>query len=309
MLETLVLTGVFAVLIYFSYLDFKTREVDDKLTYGLLGVAVVFQVLLFVFGRQGSTTTLTAFGIMAGLFVIGYLMYLTQQWGGADVLVVAALGGFFGGDPVFTFSLFIDIFIVAFFYSIAWAIFEAVRNPKVKKDFRELVGGDIRELYILIGIMVVGVAGAVVVSASFFGVGIALAMAAPLYWLGFAIPGFWFLLKFVKVVELGCFRIKRKAGELLEYDLMVDDLWMKKGRVVRVPSDEAKGKRKGMDVLVDSSDPNGLTKEKIAKIQKLVKAGKVDDGFVVKWGLPFIPVFPLALVVALIWGNLLGFLF
>lgn len=299
----IVIAAAFAVLIYFSYLDFKTREVDDKFTYGFLGAAIVFQVGRFLLGEPAALTALIVGGV---LFAMGYLMYLTQQWGGADVFVLAALGVLFGNNIGFMLGYFIDIFIVAFFYSIAWAIYEAAKSEKVQKDFVKRVKGDRHELYMLVALLVICVVAAVFTSAKFVGMATALRITTPLYWLVLAIPLFWVLLKFVKAVEIGCFRIKRKASELIEYDLLIEDLWMEKGKVERVPAEEAAKTRKEKDVLISSSDPNGLTLEQIETIQKLVKAGKLDDGFVVKWGLPLIPVFPIALGVALVWGNLIG---
>lgn len=304
----LVLVLVFGVLAYFSYLDFKSREVDDKLTYGFLAAAAIFQAASWVAYRD-TRAFLFALGTGAVLFGIGYIMYLTQQWGGADVIVLAALGLIFGANTEFVLAYFIDIFMVAFVYSLVWAAFEAWRAPKVRKDFVDSVKKDFREMYMLMGMVGLVLVSTFVVSFRMFGSGAVLVAGTPLYWLLLIIPGSWLLLKFVKAVEVGCFRINRKACELVEYDLLIEDLWVEGEKIRRVPAEKAKEGRSGKDVLVDSSDPNGLTIEQVGRIQGLVKGGKLEDGFVVKWGIPLVPVFPLALAVALKWGNVLWLLF
>jgi len=235
-------------------------------------------------------------------------MYRTHQWGGADVVVLAAIGVFFGGSFDFAFAYFIDLFVVAFVYSIAWALFEAWKNKNVKKRFVASVREKYHEFFALIVLAILAVAVPFMATAYKFGANFAFAVVTPLYIVVPAIPGFWFLFKFVRAVESECFRLTRTSETLVEFDLLVEDLWIVDGKVKRVPTSAAKAEREGKKIVVNSSDPAGLSPEQVAEIRKLVADGKLDDGFVVKWGLPFIPVFPLALLVAWKWGNLIELL-
>ena len=48
-----------------------------------------------------------------------------------------------------------------------------------------------------------------------------------------------------------------------------------------------------------------MTPEIIREIVELVQKGKIEDGFTMKWGLPFVPVFLLSILATLWFGNLL----
>ena len=313
-----ILVGVgFVFLGYSSWLDWKTREVDDKITHSFVGLAVGLQLARALAGWGSWSEFGFAIGIGALFFAVGWLMYRTGQWGGADVKILAGLGIMFANFPEvggfevgfeigFPFSYFINIFLVAFAYSIVWSLGLAVREKKVRGEFVKVVGKDLRELGLVLALIV----AAFVLSVGFFvyrfglGAGEAVGFMGPLGYLFLVIPGFWFLIKFVKVVEEECFRLDVKAGKLREFDLLIEDVLVEKGNFLRVKPDKERRKR-AERVVYDSADPNGLRPAEIEEIRTLVKGGKIVDGFVMKWGLPFVPVFLIALPITVWVGNLL----
>ena len=311
MLDWVMVAVSLVFLAYSSWLDWKTREVDDKITHSFIGVALLLQVVRVL---AGGSLEEFGFAILVGalFFAIGWLMYQTGQWGGADVKILAALGIMFANFPEsgsviigFPFSYFINVFLVAFVYSIVWSLGLAARERKVRVGFVESVGRDWRELVLVVLLVVVVFgAGFWFVYRLGFGLGESIEFMRPLGYLFGLIPGFWFLVKFVKVVEDECFRIKVKAGKLREFDLLTEDIIVEKRKFLRVEPNRER-RKEAERVVYNSRNPNGLRPEEIDEIKSLIKAGKIKDGFVMKWGLPFVPVFLLALPVTLLAGNLL----
>lgn len=293
-----------------SWYDIRTREVDDWLTEGFIGAAVVYQLALLF---MGGTIMQFASAILAGsvCFLIGYAMFITAQWGGADVKLLAGLGflfGNYGGGFLFMFDYFINIFAVAFVYAIIYSLLMPLKKPGIVKDFKGVVKKSWMELERLAMILVVVLVGMAAALRWSFGVEAALipGLMLPLLGVALLIPVFWALLKYVKVVEQAAFRLKRKVGTLVEFDLLIEHIVREGGKIKRIKekglTDE---RRKKVEMIVDASEPNGLTPEQIVALKRLVKEGKLKPDFVVKWGLPFVPVFLAALPLTLWAGNVL----
>ncbi|MFH1786905.1 MAG: A24 family peptidase [archaeon] len=299
-------------LAYTSWLDIKTREVDDKVTDGFIIAAFVYQLAAgFYYGDMHIAVYAAVAGV--ALFIFGYIMFMMGQWGGADVKILAALGIMFGGltwgGQYFLLDYFINVFIVAFFYSIAYSVGISLGNKDVKSRFRLSVSAGAKEIAGLLAL----VAGMLLAAGLYinYSLGVwgaaALMLMYPLLALAALVPMFWVLVKFVKVVEDVCFRLPARAKQLVEFDLLTVDILQEGKKLLKVPEKEStKARRKrAAKVVYDSSDPNGLTKDQVAEINKLVESGKLQDGFIVKWGLPFVPVFLIAIFATLIFGNML----
>lgn len=293
-----------AYLLVCSWQDFRTREVDDKISDSFIILALLIQAVpLLSWNYQPFLQAIIA-GLL--LFAFGWAMFETGQWGGADVKILTALGILFANAGIL-FDYFVNIFLVAFAYTIVYSLWLAYKTPKVfrltaektRSDFGELVKGMAALLLSLFAI------AAVVYLKWFIGPADIFLLMLPLFSLALVLPAFWLILKFTQVIEKTCFRLPAKAKTLREFDLLTESLVRLGGKILRIPEGaKLKGK-----VLVNCKDPNGLTPRQIKLIQGLVKARKLKDGFIIKWGLPFVPVFLLALYFTLWYGNGLFALF
>ncbi len=288
-----------------SYQDFRTREVDDKLSDSFIILAILIQASTLLSGNFEPFLWALAVGL--GLFVFGWIMYQTGQWGGADVKILTALAILFANVKGFMFAYFINIFLVAFVYSILYSFYLAYQDTRVFKTFKRNVKKDQKELYKIIGAFMFALL--LISGVLYFRYIVTplelLGLMLPLLWLLAILPLFWLLLKFTQVIEQVCFRIPAKAKTLREFDLLTESLVRVQGKILRIPEGE---KLKGK-TIVDCKDPNGLTPKQIEQITKLVKEKKLKDAFIIKWGLPFVPVFLIALYFTLWAGNGLFWIF
>ncbi|MFC1454649.1 prepilin peptidase [Candidatus Undinarchaeota archaeon] len=300
---------------YTSWLDIKTREVDDWITDGFIVFAVIYQVTFgFIYKNMDDAVVAVLIGIV--FFVFGYLMFRFGQWGGADVKILAGLGVLLGSikwaTGFYVLDYFINVFVVAFFYSIGYSLVRSIKNEDVMKGFKKSISSDYKELVRLVGMLLAAlvIIGGYMVYGMQISGRLALRLIYPLASFLVILPLFWVLIKYVKVVEDVCFRIKVNARQLVEFDLLTEDILKEGAKIARVPEKEntKERKSKASKVIYDSSDPNGMNPESIKEIIGLVEKGKLKDGFVMKWGLPFVPVFLISLLATLWLGNMLYFI-
>lgn len=124
------ITLVIISLIIASYEDLKKREVYNWISYGLLFIAFSLRFLSSLYnGWEILISGLVGFGIY--LF-IGMLFYYTNQWGGADTMLLIALGMVIGADFIYypdswDLILFIILlFLVGAIYGLLWSVGEAI---------------------------------------------------------------------------------------------------------------------------------------------------------------------------------------
>lgn len=124
-----------SALILATILDIKTREIPNWLSYTFISLALVANLIYSVL-ENDYYIILRSFLGFAFFFIIGNIMYYTQQWGGGDAKLVMGLGAAFYTYPQFllsyfspnlsvpfTFTLFINILIIGSVYSIVWAFY------------------------------------------------------------------------------------------------------------------------------------------------------------------------------------------
>ena len=306
-----VLVGV-SVLGVSSYFDFRTREVENYITIGFIVLAAVMQLGFSLF--TGNFAFLQNALLVGGLFfAFGWVMFQTGQWGGADTKLLAGMGVLFANfAPVapwpFAATLFVNIFLSAFAYTILYSVYLTWQEPSVISEFQKSVRSDSAELlrvFALVAFAVFAASGYVFwrFSPDFFTL---ILFLEPLFSLLVLVPVFWGLVKFARALENKTLRLKATAKALREFDLLTVDILRIGKKVSAVPESESTKamRRSAKEVIYDSTDPNGLTLEQIAGIQKLVKSRALPDSFVVKWGLPFVPVFLIAVVMTLYFGDI-----
>ncbi|MFH1425077.1 MAG: prepilin peptidase [archaeon] len=263
-----------------SWTDIKTREVSNWVSFGLIFALLGLRVVEgFVIGS--FDTFLVCLGVGGAFFVMGLVLFYSQQWGGADLKLITAFGIGFGVLPLgflplnigpwpFFLTLLMNFFIITVVYSVAYAVKKALNEPKVMKDFKK----SMHKHEPIIGLALILIS---IVIGMYY---------TWLSWMVF-IPLLWFMSRFLKAVEKNCMYREVTVNQLVEFD--IPEVAIKVGK----------------KVIAGTKDPNGMTLEQIAEIKKLVKAGKLPRKFNVKWGVPLIPVFPITLVVTLWYGDVL----
>lgn len=278
MIGYLIVAVLFFGGIYASYTDIKIREVSNLLSFGMLFAVLGLRLIDgFYFGNfENIKISLMVGGIFLAL---GTAFFYAQQWGGADVKLLTALGIGLGTLPEeflplstapwpFFLTLLLDFFIVSVVFALLFSVSKALKNEKVFSDTKK----SIKKYDIL-----------------------ALGIAFVLFAFGFAekillvialIPVMPILSKFLKSVEKNCMLLRKNVGALVEFDIPERDI-------------------KVGEFFVSSKDPNGMTPAQIKTIQGLAAKGKLPKFMKVKWGAPLVPVFPITILVALFVGDLM----
>lgn len=266
----------FFFLLYASIHDFKTREVPDLVSYGLLLFAISYGVgnALILESWVPLFQMLLGLGI---LLFIALIMYYSGQWGGADSKLLIGIGALlglgFGKWDALLFVLFL-LFSGAF-YGILYAFILALINRKrVLKSFLKRL----REKRILwwrkrvLGLSFVLLLLLLIIpwELKLFCLGIIITL-----YLGF------YLWLCVKVIEEEVLIKEYPVSKLTEGDWIKEEVKVK-GKLIVGPKDL------------------GITKEQILTLKKL-KVKRV----LVKEGIPFVPSFLVAFILFIVLKEIL----
>lgn len=259
--------------------DLKTTEVPDQLPYIMIAIALLF------YGYQSivdwSFWPITK-SLIYGLAFLGFggFMYYIGQWGGADSLILSAVGFLLPVAPQeftntllpFPVSYFINLFIVGAVYMILYALVFALRN-------KVILSGFVTDLKASVNILVVGsvglfilfyVAGLNITKIIYGTVDFTRAFYISLYPL-ISVSMLYVVWRFAKSVEMHGFRKRISVSKL-----------------------------KVGDMLLSERKLIGITEE---QIKALKKSGKKHVE--IKDGVRFALAFPLALLVTLFYGDLI----
>lgn len=268
-----------AGLIYASWTDIKTREVPNRVSFGLIGLLLLLRL---IYSSQTGNFSFFWIPLVVGIgfLLMGLAFFYAQQWGGADIKLLIVLGVGFSVlpsefSPVFLarwpffLTILINFFAISVIYSVMYSIDMAFQNPKVFEDFR----ASLNRMEVIILFLLSTIAAA----AGFY---------LNVLWVALVGPVLWALIKFLKSVEKNCMYKKVPVNRLVEFDVPEKDI-------------EVDG-----ETVVSSGDPNGITPEQIEKVKKLAEAEKIPKSVKIKWGVPLVPVFPITLIVSLFVGDL-----
>jgi len=268
-----------------GYFDLKTTEIPDEISLIMIVLGLVIRGAYSLISGEWIFLIIPAL-ISIGFFGFGLAMYYLGQWGGGDAKILAAMGlllGVLPGSIVQNsiFPLFFDYFFNVFFvgaaYIIVYAFIIAAMNPKIMREFRKNIKDGITETVIFSVALAASIG--IVVYLFWSRVGI-FSITLPLGLLSGGI-GLFILWKFLKTIEDVGFRKKIKTKYLREGDMIGEDIpkLNLKSKIIR-----------------------GLTKEEVIKIKKVKKNIWVREG--VRFG----PVFCIAAIVTLLYGNLIMFI-
>src|SRR3989344_3426832 len=91
MFDLILVIVVVLVLLISSIIDFKTREIPDTLSIGLIIVAVILKILHSYEIHNFYILISSIIGFLT-FSAMAVLMYYTRQWGGGDAKLFMALG-------------------------------------------------------------------------------------------------------------------------------------------------------------------------------------------------------------------------
>jgi Flp pilus assembly protein protease CpaA len=272
------------------YTDLKTREVPDWLTYSLIVAGVGIRLIHAVVFNDWMYL---AYGMMglAAFVALAFLLYYTGQWGGGDSKLLMGLGVLFATYPnvllnwfnpvlnwPFLLIFLFNLLFVGAVYALLWTIVLVYFNWK---NFRKEYAEHLR-LSRKARLAAYLSALAVVVLAFFLQDTTSRVLLAAVAF--FAILTTHFII-FVKAAEKASMFRYMKVSALTEGEWIAKDVYVK-GKRVCGPKDL------------------GVSKKQIAELKRLDV-----DKVLVKIGIPFLPSFFAAMVISLIWGNVLFYLF
>jgi len=268
-----------------GYFDLKTTEIPDEISLIMIVFGLIIRGGYSLISGDWMFLIIPVL-VSLGFFGFGLAMYYLGQWGGGDAKILAAMGlllGVLPQDiihqsifPIF-FNYFFNVFFVGAAYIIVYAFIIAAMKPKIIREFFKNIKDDIDETVIFSVVLASSIVIFVYLFWSRLGI---FSLTLPLGLLsgGFGLFVLW---KFLKTIEDVGFRKKIKTKYLKEGDMIGEDI---------------------LKLNLRSKIIRGLTKEEVMKIKKLKKNVWIREG--VRFG----PVFFIAAIVTLLYGNLIMFI-
>lgn len=301
----LALSVLFTAAVY----DLRTTEVPDWVSViGVLGG------LLLHAGASYATGSLEpliwSLGVGAMFSVFGWGMYYAGMWGGADAFATSVLGfaapySIAGPGLMHPVNLFVNLMMAGFIYTLLYAFYRAARSGEVfSETYRRVLENEKR-----IGLQVL--------LAGLFSAALMVGLKINGFVYFAAITAMIFLYQFLKVVESNQMRTTVPVSELEEGDVIDRELDIGIGAVrernmVGAVLDRtaehwpvSPGRRllRRAEHRYGYSEIVGVTSE---EIQRLEENGVEEVE--IRYGVMFVPVFPVALAVTDLFGGGLGLL-
>lgn len=256
--------------------DLKWREVPDWLSYAAIAAGAGLRLLHSSYYGSWSYITEGIAGF-AVFFVVAYAAYYLGGWGGGDSKMLMAIGALLGLNASFShigISFIINTIFIGAVYNIIWTSALAIKywNGFVRNCKTLLARKDYR-LMLITGYAAIAV---LLLSLSFTPFEIktlTLFVAAACFLLATLVLA-------VKAVEKAAMTKKVPVSQLTEGDWIARNIFVK-GRRIAGPKDR------------------GISTEHIRELKRLgVK------NLLVKTGIPFVPVFFIAIVVTAVYNNI-----
>lgn len=264
-----------------SYTDFKTREVPDWFSYGLIFAGVFLHGVYSAVIWSWTPLLYSLFGLGIGIGIALAMFYL-GQWGGGDSKMMMALGAIIGMEfslDSFFLSFIVNVFFLGSLYGLFYGVVLAFKNRKeFKKEFSRIYHEKknifLRRILVIAAIILI-----------IFSLFLPLSLKIYLIVLIMVIFASYLLYIFAKSIEKCCMLKKVNPSVLTEGDWIAKDVVVRKKRICG-PKDL------------------GISLEQIEKLKKL----RVKE-VLVKEGIPFVPSFLIAFLFSYFFGNVLFLLF
>jgi len=258
--------------------DLKTTEFPDWLPYAMIGGALATRaVFAFLMGDY----SIIIGSVMIGVLFLGFglLLYWTKQWGDGDAWLLGALGFLWPDSGSFLIIGFLpfpaimlfNFFFIAFFYLLVYSIALGIRSPEISRGFLKELKGSRKDLLKVTGAFTL----AIVILVAAMSVAFSIPLIELVYLLVFPLILLSVLLftRYGRFVEGNLFKRKVAAEQVREGDVLAHHKW------------------------------RGLTIEEVDKIKKKGKPVWIKEG------VRFAPVFLITVLITLLVGNILMFLF
>jgi Flp pilus assembly protein protease CpaA len=267
-----------ALLALGTYTDIKTREVPDWLNYSAIFVGFGLRILYSAAYWDYHYILEGVLGF-AVFFAIAYFMFYAGQWGGGDAKMIMGLGALLGLSldvNHFTVSFIVNVIIIGAIYGLLYSFALIFKNWKgFKKQFVLIITSrDVRRAKRAILITV-----AALIIISYFVVNTYVRIIALVIILFLIVMLYLWIL--IKSVENSAMIKNVPVKDVTEGDWIASDVIVK-GKRICGPKDL------------------GISRRQISRLVKF-RVKKVW----VKYGMPFVPSFFIAFLIALMWGNII----
>lgn len=271
-------------LIAASIMDVKKREVANWISFSLIIIALGIRAISSIITKDSYFFLYGLLGL-AIFFIIANILYYGKIFAGGDAKLLMALGAVFPTHPLtaqfssnilgleipFMLTFLINILFIGAIYGLIYSITLTLLNSqRFKKEIKISAKKTRKFRFILLAMAFIFLILSIISG------------EVVLFILTIIIFIFPYLFVFVKAVESSCMTRLIDVKKLTEGDWLVDPIKIK-GKII-------KPKWEGLDM----KEINLIQKSKIKKI-------------LVKQGLPFVPIFFLALIASL-YSNLLMWL-
>lgn len=266
--------------------DIKKREVPNWLNFSLLATALTIRAIVALLTSQASYF-LYALIAIAVFFVLANIFFYTKIFGGGDCKLLVALAVVFATKPYFASSNIISFFNEPFLstflinslffgavFGIIASVFSFITLKNKKKFFSDFASIEKNLGFMKIVCFIFALI--FLITAFILGEWIFMFIVVSLAILPF-------LYAFLKAIEKDCFVRLTPWEKLSEGDLLFKE--------VKVGKD-------GKKTIKQTAE--GLSHADIALLKK------IDKKVLIVRGLPFVPLFLIALLVSLFYGNLLS---
>lgn len=286
-IEIILLSLAFLVTIIAVISDIKTTEVPDYSNYFLIFSAIILR-LIYSFSTKDWNFSFEIIKTFPIILILALLMYKLNQWGGGDVKLLFGLSIAFATYPEFLLQffspkltllsfpliIFLNVLIIGAAYSFIYAIILAVINVKsFSKKFISILKEKRKTQLSILIVSLILIVLTFNTEEKIIPISIAIFLLTIFY-----------VHSFIASVEKSCLIKIIPVSKLIEGDWILEDIIYKNKMIHRAKQE--------------------LTREQIEKIKK-AKIEKV----LVKHGIVFTPAILIALILSLIFGNFIYFLF
>jgi len=267
----IIITIIFLILASIS--DLKTREVPDYLSHSLIAIAAIFIILKAITSNNYNIILNSAI-IFIIFLIISLVMYYTKQWGGGDSKILMALGIVFYTYPESLLNYFSPNLTIPFpliliiNILIFGSIYGIIYSIIILNKSKKKFRPKINKLFLIPPI--------ILIILSFLFQDIIKILILLLALLALIYP---YLISYVRFIEKNCMLKLIPINKLTEGDWIAQDI-----------------------KNIYNQKSIGVTKKQIELIKKL----KIKT-ILVKYGIPFIPSFLIAVIISLIFGNIIPF--
>jgi len=263
--------------------DIRKREVPNWISFSLIAIAVAIRGIAAILSHQASYFYFSLIAI-AIFIVVANIFYYGRIFGGGDAKLLIALSAVFATIPVFAkpspisepflLSFTMNIFVFGFAYGILYSFFAAAKNRRAFSREFGRVSEKTRPIKIISWMLafVVLILSIILFLIRSFAALPVLVISVIL----FLMPLLYF---FTKAVENSSMIRLTRPDDLAEGDILVGIAKLK-GRTIK-------------------QGVHGLS------AQDIIALKKANKKIMIKYGLPFVPVFLIALVCTIFFGDLL----